>query len=452
MMKTLVTLLLCVFSVSLSAQTNNEIRQAMDEYDYEKVINLIGADNQDSLLVTLKAQALKAMNRYPEAVAELNSLLLKDSTSTKTLVDLAECYKMMGNSRQAAYCYEKAMNVRPENKFFRSQYIRSLLASEDYEEAKKACHGWLEQDTCSATGFKYLGMVYEGLEDAESAFFSYNAAYRRDSLDFQTVARIANIFNNNQQYPDAVEVTERYRLTDTTSVDVNRQNAKAYCMMGDYPSAISRYEALKKLGDRSFTTYYYLGISYFGDNWFYGAYDNLKQAYRINPMDINLLYYYARSCSRTSWKKEGVEYMEDALELAVPKDSLMMRLYRGLVECYDYAGETYKKIDAMQKLYKLNKDYTIFYSIARDYDWKEDYKNAVHYYEKYMSLTPQEKREPVYDEEGNLVKDAVTRYQLAEKRVKKIKAEDFFKNGASDDEFFRPKKVERKDTIALRSK
>ena len=37
-------------------------------------------------------------------------------------------------------------------------------------------------------------------------------------------------------------------------------------------------------------------------------------------------------------KKEGVEYMEEAFRIAVPSDSMMVRLYDGLVECYDYAG------------------------------------------------------------------------------------------------------------------
>ena len=40
------------------------------------------------------------------------------------------------------------------------------------------------------------------------------------------MARIAGIFNNNQQFKDAVDVTEVYRLSDTTNIDVNRQNAK----------------------------------------------------------------------------------------------------------------------------------------------------------------------------------------------------------------------------------
>ena len=108
-MKKFVTLLLCMLPISLFAQVNDGIRQAMDNYDYETVVMLIESDCQDSLLLITKAQALKAMNRYPEAIGVLNSLILKDSTNTKVLIDLAECYKLTGNSRRAANCYQKAM-------------------------------------------------------------------------------------------------------------------------------------------------------------------------------------------------------------------------------------------------------------------------------------------------------------------------------------------------------
>ena len=63
-----------------------------------------------------------------------------------------------------------------------------------------------------------------------NVFTAYNMAYRRDSLDGQVVASLASIFNNNEQFTDAVDLTERYRLGDTTNIDVNRQNAKAYCI------------------------------------------------------------------------------------------------------------------------------------------------------------------------------------------------------------------------------
>lgn len=427
-MKKFVTLLLCTISLSLFAQVNDEIRQAMDRYDYEAVIRLIGPDAQDSLSLMVKAQALKAMNRYPEAIRALNSLVMKDSTNTKVLTDLAECYKLTGNFRRAAGCFQKAVDLQPDNTYFRLQFIRSLLASEDYEEARTACHGWLERDTLSATGYKYLGQAYEGLQDAASAFFSYNAAYRRDSLDGQTVARIAGIFNDNQQFKDAIEVTERYRLSDTTHIDVNRQNAKAYCLLREYGTAVRRYEALKELGDRSFLTLYYLGVSHYGDNWFYGAYDNLKEAYRKNPMDVNVLYYLAKAAARTSWKKEGAEYMEEAFRIAVPTDSMMVRLYDGLAECHGYAGNTLKKVEALEKLYTYTRQNILLYKIANLYDWKEDAKNAIRYYEKYMATVPEDQRYAL-DENGNPVEDIdrITYYQRAWKRIKAIKEEGFFR-------------------------
>jgi tetratricopeptide (TPR) repeat protein len=445
-MKKLITLLLVILPMLVNAQTEEEIRKALDAYDYETPILQIAPVAGDSVLTPLRAQALKAMNRHAEALKEWNSLLKEDSTNTKVLIELAECYRSTNRGDQASLCYEKAVTLQPENKYFRQQQIRTLLAMENYESARDASHAWLERDTVSATGYKYLGMAYEGmaLDDPNvlaNAFFAYNAAYRRDSLDGQTVAHIASIFNNNNQFADAVNVTETYRLTDTLNVDVNRQNAKAYCMLKDYKRAVSRYDALKAMGDRSFTTLYYLGISHYGDNWPYGAQENLLEAHKKNPNDVNVLYYLAKSCARTSWKEEGVEYMEKALELASPQDSTLARLYDGLLECYDFLpkADPYKKIELIKKVYSYNKKYTLYYKIADIYDRQKDYVNAVHYYEKYMALVPKDKQVAL-DEDGNPMPDIDTMYQKARRRVEKIKVEDFFRNGAHDD-YFEPKMI-----------
>ena len=95
-MKKFVTLLLCMLPISLFAQVNDGIRQAMDNYDYEYSSYAVLNPIVRILIAYTKAQALKAMNRYPEAIGVLNSLILKDSTNTKVLIDLAECYKLTG--------------------------------------------------------------------------------------------------------------------------------------------------------------------------------------------------------------------------------------------------------------------------------------------------------------------------------------------------------------------
>lgn len=446
-MRTLIiTLLIGFLPLLTNAQSVEEIRKSIEAYDYETPIASITSACGDSLLTPLRAQALKAMNRYPEALNEWNSLLKSDSTDTRILIELAECYRLTNRTDQASICYAKAVSLQPENKFFRQQQIRSLLASEKYEAARDASHAWLERDTLSATGYKFLGMAYEGMaignpDALGNAFMAYNAAYRRDSLDGQTVAHIAAIFNNNNQFADAVSVTETYRLSDTLNVDVNRQNAKAYCMLKEYKTAVNRYEALKSMGDRSFTTLYYLGISHYGDNWFYGSQENLLEAHKKNPNDVNVLYYLAKSCARTSWKEQGVDFMNKALELTLPQDSTLARLYDGLLECYNFLpkADPYKKIEIIKKVYSYNKKYTLYYKIAEIYDRQKDYTNAVHYYEKYMALVPKDKQVAL-DDEGKPIPGVDTLYQKARRRVEKIKVEDFFRNGAHDD-YFEPKTI-----------
>ncbi len=419
-------LLSILFPVALFAQTHEDITRAMDSYDYERVIALTDTITGDSLSLAARVQALKAMNRHAQAVKTLQTLFSKDSTNTKTIVELAECYKAMGNNRRATEYYEAAMNLRPENKFFRLQHIRSLLAVQDYEAMVTACHGWLERDTLSATGYKYLGLAYKGMQDPVNAFYSFNIAYRRDSLDAQTVAHIADLFINNEQFQDAVDVTENYRLTDTTSIEVNRQCARAYCLQKDYKKAIERYEALKQQGDDSFLTHYYLGIAYYGDIWYYGAYDNLKLAHAKAPTDFNTLYFLARAAARTSWKKESVAYMEEARDLAIPTDSLVAKIYDGLAECYGYANEPRKQLEALQQLYDLTKRNVLFFRMAGVYEVRlKDAENAIRYYERYMRNVPEAERY-VLDETGKPVPNSETYYQVAERRIRKLKEERFF--------------------------
>ena len=439
MMKNLMLSLLLLFPLSLYAQTEAEMRNAIESFDYETPISCIAPTSGDTLLTPLRARALKAMNRTSEALLEWNSLLEPDSSDVGILAELAECYRLTNRTSQAALCYGKAVTLQPENKYFRQQHIRTLLANEDYEAARDASHAWLGKDSLSATGYKFLGMAYEGMamddpNELANAFFAYNLAYRRDSLDGQTVAHLAAIFNNNNQFGDAVDVTETYRLSDTLHIDVNRQNAKGYCMLKDYKMAVNRYEALKAMGDRSFTTLYYLGISHYGDNWVYGAQENLLEAHKKNPNDVNVLYYLAKSCARSSWKDEAVEYMKTALQVAIPEDSLLVRLYDGLDDCLkaNPKSDPYERIEVLKKLYSLNKKYILLYNIADVYDRQKDYANAVYYYEKYLTQVPKSKYE-VLDDEGKPIPDAETLYQRVRKRVEKIKAEDFFRNGVRDD-------------------
>ena len=80
-----------------------------------------------------------------------------------------------------------------------------------------------------------------------------------DSPDI-AAAKLAALNIAGSYFNEAIEATEKYRQIDTTNIAVNRQNALAYCLNKDYPTAIQRYEYLVSQGDSSFHTCYYLLI------------------------------------------------------------------------------------------------------------------------------------------------------------------------------------------------
>lgn len=430
-MKRLTCLLLasCACTLCLRAQDRGKIKEAMSRYAYEEVIAATSEiDSLDEECLEWRLQACEALRKWSDVEKLLAARLERDTMVVKTWADLAACYRRIGNTRKSAEYYGRAVGLAPESNYLRRQYIQSLFDVDDWQQAKQACHEWLKKDSTSAEAYRLLGQTYELMDSLEFAFLGYRVAYHLDSLDAQTVARVANLFNSNEQYQDALEVTETYRLTDTTDVDVNRQNAKAYCMLRRYPEAISRYEALKQMGDNSFLTYYYLGVAYYGDNWFYGAYDNMKEALKkspATPANVNALIYFARSAVRTSWKDEGVKAMEQAIELTQPADSVIGKLYGLLAECYHYQGDWQKEADGMLKQYEYTRNPALLYNIGIRYELLKNRELAIRYLRKYMEAVPEPERYE-RDEQGNIIEDKITPYQDARRRIRKMEEEQFF--------------------------
>ena len=196
--------------------------------------------------------------------------------------------------------------------------------------------------------------------------------------------------------------------------------------------AIKRYEYLVGQRDSSFHTYYYLGVSYYATEKFYEAHDMLEIARKYDPENVNLLYYLGRCCAKTSWKKEGIEHLEKAIELTIPKDSTMIRLYKGLVDCCKLAQDTPKQIQALRELYKYDKtNHKLLYDIACNYSYQlKDNKSAERYLQAFLKTRKANarKEEPV-SEKGELVLGLENYYNAAENWLKDLQKEKFFKEG-----------------------
>ena len=188
--------------------------------------------------------------------------------------------------------------------------------------------------------------------------------------------------------------------------------------------------------DSSFQTCFYAGISYYALEDFYPAHDLLERALKDDNTNINVLYYLGRACSKTSWKEDGVTYLETAVSLAMPSDSVMSRLYVGLADCYKMAFQytdqantlltQYEKYDRQK--HKLLYDAAFIY-----YYYLKDASKAERYLTAYLKTRPKNSKDKVQevDADGVPIIGEDNRYNAAENWLKDIrekrKKEDFFK-------------------------
>ncbi|MCD8182733.1 MAG: tetratricopeptide repeat protein [Bacteroides sp.] len=344
MKKLFAFLCLCAGCSLLPAQNANPIQEAMANYDYETALSLIEQETPTIPLLYQKGKALKGLGYSKEALNVFQEIVAQDSLNPSAYIEMAECSKLQAQYQPALNYYKKALVLNPDNKYVHLQYICLLMSNKNYREGLKESALLAEKDS-SAQALNLRAECTERILGpvlgAMYAIEAYQLIQKKLPDDYVSAARLGNTLINLAEYQGAILFTEQYRSRDTTNIIINRVNAQAYCLGKIYPTAIERYETLLQNGDSTFYTCLYASISYYATKDIKRAIPLFEKALQDNGSDINAHYYMGRSCARVGRTKEGVEHLEMVLEAAIPQDSVISRLYNGMVECYK-ADKRYK--------------------------------------------------------------------------------------------------------------
>lgn len=423
-----------ILATTAQSPVSNDIREAMNNYDYDAALQLMEKTPSSIPLLYLKGKALKELGRNNEALNVFNQLTKQDSLNPRAYIEAGECYKTLGKFQPALLCYKRVLDLKPDHKYARIQYISQLLNLQKYQEALGESTTLAEQDS-SATILHLKAQSLEGLySDPNIQIGAYMEIHERYPDDYLAASKLASLYIRNNYYDYAIETCEAYRKTDTTNATVNRLEAQAYCLNQEYQKALERYQPLLAQGDSSFYNCYYAGISHYALNQPYEAHDLLEAARKHAPDHIDLLYYLGKACSKTLWKKKGMEYMEDAIRLVFPQDSVVARLYGGLADCCREAAEPRKQIKALMQQYKYNPQahYLLYKAAFVSFYHLKDLESTEKYLEAYLKTRPKESKDQPQEmtEEGDIVINENNRYNAAEAWLqdlrKRKKVEDFF--------------------------
>ena len=113
--------------------------EALERYgDAEKCYdNILEAEPANAVAYKRKIAILKAQNKIPEAVKELNEYLKKFMSDTEAWMELSELYISQLEYKKAKYCMEELILSNPHNHLYHQRYAEILYTMGDHEKARK---------------------------------------------------------------------------------------------------------------------------------------------------------------------------------------------------------------------------------------------------------------------------------------------------------------------------
>jgi tetratricopeptide (TPR) repeat protein len=115
---------LCMASHTMVyTQTTDSISFYMQQYEFENLISYIDLHYPKFQAETerMKAKAYVSLKKYKEAALSYEKLYSYDSSDIHTMVELANCYQLLGNYPQSIVYLQKALQQNPLNSYLQIQ-------------------------------------------------------------------------------------------------------------------------------------------------------------------------------------------------------------------------------------------------------------------------------------------------------------------------------------------
>lgn len=391
-------LLLCS---ALSAQTRGDIAHI------DSLLNV--QPDQTRELTLRKAALLKRMYLFDEAAETLTGLLGPDRLDAEVLGEIADCHYLAGNTEDAASLYGFLSQYQPDNLGFRIRFMNLASRAKAYDSVLDEGRDILRRDTLLPV-LTLMGDAFLKTEQPDSALVYYRNALRRKPRNAAVVGKIADILLGRKAYDETLSLAEEYLSMDPDNVPVGKVKGLALYLKRQYVPSSEAFEHVLEAGDDSYGTHYYLGHDYRETAQLVEANEHFLKAWQIDTSDVALALSIARLHSTPFFAQDADLWFKKAISMLEPDPEDLSMVYQSYGEA-EYSHQNWgKALPLYKEAYKINpKNLSLISTIGYIYEQKKDYKSALEWYGRYLSLG----------------KPGTKAYQFVEDSVRWLKAEKF---------------------------
>ena len=251
----------------------------------------------------------------------------------------------------------------------------------------------MSEDSLTHDAFRQLANSYRQQGDTDSYMYWAARLLEHYPMDGEVVAGLTLAYARSNQPQKGIVCALKYTLRDSANILVNRAEAEAWLLNGDYTAAAKLYERLLQQGDSAFSTLYSAGMCYSKIDSLERAYECLKPAFLQSGMQhANCAWRLGVVSIDTKRFDEGLEYLSVALELMKPDTVAMRAITLSQGEGYYLTNRFPEAVSAWKQHLTYNPNsVSTYYNIANalSYLIKDD-EQAYQYYRQFLNYARQE--------------------------------------------------------------
>ena len=369
------------------------------------------------MLWPLMAQEKGGMTSKTQLTLMQDSLTA-DSTNWQLMLRLADAYQEKNRTKRAQELYERAIQLHVSDTLQRA-LAKCYYSRGYYRKSIDLCNNLLQKDTIDED-LVLVARCYERMGDVDSTIAYRELIAERDIEDYGNVQSLARIYNQVGMNEMALYYLDLYYNVDSTNLTVN--NLRAYILheLRQFDEEIEEYRKLREAGFRDATSLYYAGVANARIGRRKEAFELLDEARERSIIPNGYIYAeLSRVCDIVGEYEDGIKHAETAIDLLLPDTSLMYSVYdqKAMNEVAKF-----KYRDAIES-YKRSLDYqknlTNICQLAYLYGALRDERNEQRYYELFLKELETVNRPERY----------ASLKQRAERRLRRMKEEQFFRDG-----------------------
>ena len=369
------------------------------------------------MLWPLMAQEKGGMTSKTQ-LALMQDSLTADSTNWQLMLRLADAYQEKNRTKRAQELYERAIQLHVSDTLQRA-LAKCYYSRGYYRKSIDLCNNLLQKDTIDED-LVLVARCYERMGDVDSTIAYRELIAERDIEDYGNVQSLARIYNQVGMNEMALYYLDLYYNVDSTNLTVN--NLRAYILheLRQFDEEIEEYRKLREAGFRDATSLYYAGVANARIGRRKEAFELLDEARERSIIPNGYIYAeLSMVCDIVGEYEDGIKHAETAIDLLLPDTSLMYSVYdqKAMNEVAKF-----KYRDAIES-YKRSLDYqknlTNICQLAYLYGALRDERNEQRYYELFLKELETVNRPERY----------ASLKQRAERRLRRMKEEQFFRDG-----------------------